>query len=51
MNRLEFIFSAINAIASNKEGAAIEYLLAEAVQQEIKIERQERTLQTVSDRI
>ena len=42
MSRLEFIFSGVSAIASKKEGEAIECLLAEAVQYEIENARQER---------
>ena len=42
MSRLEFIFSAVNAIASRKEDEGIEYLLVEAVQHEIENTKQER---------
>ena len=42
MSRLEFIFSAVNAIASKKQGEAIEYLLVEAVYHEIENAKQER---------
>ena len=35
MNRLEFIFSAVNAIASKKHDATTEYMLVQAVLQEI----------------
>jgi hypothetical protein len=42
MSRLEFIFTAVNAIASKKEGEAIEYLLVEAAQHEIENAKQER---------
>ena len=42
MNRLEFIFSAVNAIASKRHESITEYLLVEAVQREIDTARRER---------
>lgn len=42
MNRLEFIFSGVNAIASKRHEPVTEYLLAEAVQHEIECARGER---------
>jgi len=42
VSRLEFIFRAVNAIASRKEDEGIEYLLVEAVQREIENAKQER---------
>ena len=42
MNRLEFIFSAVNAIASKRHESITEYLLVEAVQREIEGARRER---------
>ena len=41
MNRLEFIFSAVNAIASKRHEPVTEYLLAEAVRREIESAKQE----------
>ena len=41
MNRLEFIFSAINAIASKRHEPVTESLLAEAVRREIESAKQE----------
>jgi hypothetical protein len=41
MNRLEFIFSAVNAIASNRHEPVTEYLFAEAVRREIESAKQE----------
>lgn len=41
MNRLEFIFSAVNAIASKRHEPITEYLLAEAVRREIEAAKQE----------
>jgi hypothetical protein len=35
MNRLEFIFNAVNAIASKRLEASAEYLLVEAVRAEV----------------
>ena len=42
MNRLQFIFSAVNAIASKRHEPITEYLLAQAVQREIERTRGER---------
>jgi hypothetical protein len=41
MNRLEFIFAALNAIASKKQSPMIECLLAQAVLREIHIVKRE----------
>jgi hypothetical protein len=41
MNRLQFIFSAVNAIASQRHEPITEYLLAEAVRREIEAAKQE----------
>jgi len=41
MNRLEFIFSAVNAIACKRHEPTTEYLLAEAVRHEIDSAKQE----------
>jgi hypothetical protein len=42
MNRLEFIFKAVNAIASKKHDRITEYMLAQAVLQEIDTMKLER---------
>jgi hypothetical protein len=42
MSRSEFIFSAVNAIASKRHEPTTEYLLAQAVQHEIERVRGER---------
>ena len=42
MNRLEFIFNAVNAIATKKHDAVTEYMLAQAVLQEIDTAKRER---------
>jgi hypothetical protein len=42
MNRLEFIFNAVNAIATKKHDAVTEYMLAQAVLQEIDTAKHER---------
>ena len=41
MNRLEFIFSAVNTIASRKQSPMIECLLAQTVLLEIEATKQE----------
>lgn len=41
MNRLEFIFTAVNAIASKKHDAVTEYMFAQAVLNEIDIAKRE----------
>ena len=41
MNRLEFIFSAVNAIASKRHEPITDDLFAEAVQREIESAKQE----------
>ena len=41
MNRLQFVFSAVNAIASQRHEPITEYLLAEAVRREIEAAKQE----------
>ena len=48
MNRLELIFKAVNAIASNKHDAATEYMLAQAVLQEIDTAKLERRAKAAS---
>lgn len=42
MNRLEFIFNAVNAIATNKHDVVTEYMLAQAVLHEIDTAKRER---------
>lgn len=42
MNQLEFIFKAVNAIASKKHDALTEYMLAQAILLEIDTVRGER---------
>jgi hypothetical protein len=48
MNRLEFILKAVNAIASKKHDAATEYMLAQAVLQEIDTAKVERRAKAAS---
>lgn len=48
MNRLDFIFKAVNAIASNKHDAITEYMLAQAVLQEIDTAKHERRVKAAS---
>jgi len=48
MNRLEFIFKAVNAIASKKHDATTEYMLAQAVLQEIDAAKHDRRAKAAS---
>jgi hypothetical protein len=48
MNRLEFIFAALNAIASKKQSSMIECLLAHAVLREIEIVKREFRTKTAA---
>jgi hypothetical protein len=48
MSRLEFIFKAVNAIASKKHDEVTEYMLAQAVLHEIDTAKHERRARAAS---
>ena len=48
VNRLEFVFKAVNAIASKKHDAVTEYMLAQAVLHEIETVKRERYAKAAS---
>ena len=48
MNRLEFIFAALNAIATRKQSPMIECLLAHAALREIEIVKRELRTKTAA---
>lgn len=48
VNRLEFIFQAVNAIASKRHDAVTEYMLAQAILHEIDTVKGERRTKAVS---
>ncbi len=48
MNRLEFIFEAVNAIASKKHDETTEYMLAQAVLREIDAAKHNRRANAAS---